>query len=582
MTRIHVIDFRVPQNSAELAAHCGMSCELLERVVADDARERFYIRHEIPKRRARDGSNTRTVWEVPLGPLRDAHKAIARRLDLFARSVEPRYPHEASFGYIRGRDIRQNALRHCGAPLLLRADIQRFFPSISTGRVARILRTLGLSSECAPLLARFLTVADRLPLGLHSSPLIANLACLGLDDELSAIAARLQCTYSRYADDLSFSSSSALPSRAEIAGALQAHGFQVSDSKFRITKRGQAHYVTGLSVSDGNAPHVPRRVRRQLRLELHYCEKNGVRAQMAHRSSRSLQASVNRLDGLVRYVSGIEWRERKVLRERWQAALSKAQIAPSYMPVEGRPFRQLAFIIDEAAIQRADGSTVLALACVVTEELGALRASASATARTHRADPFAPGRPTKIDQKGLHYVDLHESVREAVVSKLATLPFQGYVAFAEVQTNDQYAQTYETLLRTLLPRRLMAADRAEVELVVEENSNFRRASIERVVADEFLALEMSMNRRPLSRPRVTIASKALHPEVAVPDCLLGVLAAYLRLNSGGQDFERLRFERLRDKYRVVIDVDRKIEFQRRHPVLPWQTLATPTPTEDEG
>ncbi len=571
-TRVHLPDFRDAQTAAELAQYCGMPLRILERVTSDAIRERFYVKHEIKKHRPRGTTKTRTVWEVPEGPLRDAHKSLARRLDLFARLINPRYPHDAAYGYVRGRGTRQNAARHCGAPLLLRADIENFFPSISTGRLARTLTQLGLSATCANLLARFCTINDALALGFHASPLLANLVLLELDDKLSSLASNLSCTYTRYADDMAFSGRAVLPSRAELAGIVEAQGFRLSKSKYRITKRGQAHFVTGLSIADPSGPHVPRKMKRKLRLELYYCEKYGIDEHLVHRGGQSAQSGINRIDGLVRYISGIELSKQQLIRETWHSILKNEGVGPSYMPLEGRPFRSIAMLVDEAEFARNGSRNYLALACATTEELATIRFSAAGAAREYRADPFASGRPRKVDTKGLHFADVPENVRDDFVRRLAFQSFRSYIAFAPLKDKtdkSEYADVYAALLRALLPRRFMAADRAEVTIYVEQNPKIGSVAIENVVNDVYNSLQTANNRRPYEKPNLVIAKKVENPEIAVPDFLLGVVARYLDLHNGRTDSDRLRFERLRDKIRVVLDLENGIEFSRRRPLLPW-------------
>jgi hypothetical protein len=158
------IDFRAPETARDLAPYLGMSSDLIQEVVASDIRSEFYFRHQIPKRSRHRKYEFRTVWQAAqleyLG-LIDAHKAFARRFDLFARLADDRFPHEAAFGYIRHRGTRDNAAVHCGAPLLLRADLRSFFPSISKDRLVKRFRELNMKSEAAEALARFATI------GLH-------------------------------------------------------------------------------------------------------------------------------------------------------------------------------------------------------------------------------------------------------------------------------------------------------------------------------------------------------------------------------------------------------------------------------
>ena len=103
---------------------------------------------------------------------------------------------------------------------------------------------------------------------------------------------RQGCTYSRYADDMAFSSAMALPTRFEVASALAAEGFRLSESKFRKTVRGQAHYVTGLSISE-SVPHAPRALKRRLRQELYYSTKFGIAEHLERVRAPDLQTGVN-------------------------------------------------------------------------------------------------------------------------------------------------------------------------------------------------------------------------------------------------------------------------------------------------
>ena len=125
------IDFRVPANQAELAQYIGIDEDFLALVIQPDKQNSFYMKHIIEKRGKHRVGDYRIVWEAePF--LADAYKSFARRFDLFVRAVEPRFPHPSAYGYVRGRSTIDNAIDHCGAPLILHADIVSFFPSVSS------------------------------------------------------------------------------------------------------------------------------------------------------------------------------------------------------------------------------------------------------------------------------------------------------------------------------------------------------------------------------------------------------------------------------------------------------------------
>jgi RNA-directed DNA polymerase len=80
---------------------------------------------------------------------------------------------------------------------------------------------------------------------------------LPADVALAALAASHGAIYTRYSDDLSFSSDDALPELEDIAAILGAHDFELATAKTRRSVRGQAHYVTGLSISERDQSHAP-------------------------------------------------------------------------------------------------------------------------------------------------------------------------------------------------------------------------------------------------------------------------------------------------------------------------------------
>ena len=131
--------------------------------------------------------------------------------------------HGAAHGFVAGRSILTNALAHRGADVLVKVDVKDFFPSVTWRRVKGLLRKGGLEEHAATLLSLLSTEAPRevvqfrgktlyvakgprsLPQGAPTSPAITNALCLKLDKRVSAMAKRLGFTYTRYADDLTFS-----------------------------------------------------------------------------------------------------------------------------------------------------------------------------------------------------------------------------------------------------------------------------------------------------------------------------------------------------------------------------------------
>jgi hypothetical protein len=528
----------------------------------------LFIRHDIPKRNRSQGY--RTVWEPAF--LKNEYKALGRRLDSFFRLCLEGYPHSCSYGYRPGRNIRENATVHAGHKFLLCMDVKSFFCSITTTRVKDLLLSLGVNPEVAELLSRFVTIGGELALGLPTSPTISNAIALPIDQELEQLAALSGASYSRYADDMSFSSNRALPNIDEVTRCIASHGFRIADAKTRMSKRGQAHYVTGLSISDDAQPHAPRKKKRILRQELYYASKFGLDEHFRHRGindSRIIQMEVNRLDGLIKYVAHHEHRKASQLRSYWADILRDSNMKPSFAPKNQHrePFN---IFVDEAEYLR-DGRRVLALGMAVTQHATQVVTESREVLSAALEDLWEAGNVSAIEKRGLHFADATEDLRLAYVRRLAAMPFEGYVAYASYANSNEYEETYLRLLGALLPRRLKAAESKAADLYFEENSKVSQKSIKEAVQTVHNELRARSDRHPLVCG-VGFVSKP-HIATSVPDFLLGVLGKYLQSappsKGKPEPRERLVFERLRDKYRLILDLDSRTEYSRRNPLKPW-------------
>lgn len=237
-------------------------------------------------------------------------KALQRKV---LHNLLDRVPaHEAACAFRRGSSAMGHAERHVGRHVLLRVDLRDFFPSIRARRVRALLRTLGYPDEVARLLTGLTTnqvppeawahapgvvaftdvqarsAAQRfyrmphLPAGAPTSPALANLVAWRLDMRLSAAASASGFTYSRYADDLTFSAdepvaSAVHPFLALVKTIVDDEGFVVNARKTRIMGRGARQTVAGLVVND--RLNVARGDVDRLRAILHNAARTSLEAQ---------------------------------------------------------------------------------------------------------------------------------------------------------------------------------------------------------------------------------------------------------------------------------------------------------------
>ncbi len=178
--------------------------------------------------------------------------------------------HPDAFGFVRGKNCLHAAARHAGEAMVVRFDIQNFFPSINAGRVFGLFRSLGYPHPVATHLTGLCTTRtptwmserlnppDRgiyhqshLPQGAPTSPALANLIAFSLDVRLAALARSVGAQYSRYADDLSFSGDRhvARVLLHMVPKILRDAGFAVNVRKTRLMSASGRQVITGVVVN---------------------------------------------------------------------------------------------------------------------------------------------------------------------------------------------------------------------------------------------------------------------------------------------------------------------------------------------
>ena len=267
-------------------------------VEKDNVRKSCYTSFSIKKKSGAD----RTL-HAPIKGLKEFQKA----LNLILQCLHQ--PHAAATGFIVGKSIVDNARIHVGQFYVYNLDLKDFFPSIDKSRIwGRLLAppfNLNTSDErkkianmiaglsCTPMdVERFVenewikTTISVLPQGAPTSPTLTNAICEKMDIRLSGVAKRFGLNYTRYADDITFSSKHNIYEIApnsfekifvanssfdkEVRRIIADQNFHVKESKVRLQKDGYRQEVTGLIVND--KINVTRRYIKQLRQLLYYWE----------------------------------------------------------------------------------------------------------------------------------------------------------------------------------------------------------------------------------------------------------------------------------------------------------------------
>lgn len=241
----------------------------------------YYKKFNVPKK----SGGTREI-NAPIKGLKDIQKQINVLLQLA-------YPiNDNVYGFVQGKCIVDNANPHIGKNYIFNIDLKDFFPSINQARVwAKLqLKPLGFTKEVASRIAGLCSMhiqkadgTDKfiLPQGAPSSPVLSNLICERLDWKLSGLARRFHLTFTRYADDITFSSmhnvyQEGSDFRKELNCIIKDEGFTINPFKTKLQKRGSHQEVTGLTIS--NKVNVARTYVREIRSLLYIWERYGYDA----------------------------------------------------------------------------------------------------------------------------------------------------------------------------------------------------------------------------------------------------------------------------------------------------------------
>jgi retron-type reverse transcriptase len=250
------------------------------------------------------------------------------------KSVLEKVPmHEAAHGFRPGRSIVTNALPHVGAGVVVNLDLKDFFPTVVYPRVKGFFVKLGYSEATATALALLCTEPDmeeveldgqryfvaqggrRLPQGAPTSPALTNLLCQRLDRRLKGAARKLGFTYTRYADDLTFSQPRGGAGDVGkllrlVRFVVRKEGFVPHPDKTRVLRRGRQQEVTGIVVND--KPGVDRQTLRRFRALLHQLEKSGPEGKTWNGSADVIASVV----GFANYVMMVDPAKGRALQDQ--------------------------------------------------------------------------------------------------------------------------------------------------------------------------------------------------------------------------------------------------------------------------
>lgn len=256
-------------------------------------------------------------------------------------------PSDAAMGFVPGRSIADNAAVHVGKYYVFNTDLKDFFPSIHQARIWKVLqlKPFSLNEDLASVIAGLCCMLDAngngvLPQGSPCSPILTNIICRQLDRRLSGLAKRFNLRYTRYADDITFSSDYNVfhddgEFMTEFKRIIADQHFIFNDKKTRLQKRNQRQEVTGLVVND--KVNVVREYVRDIRNLLYIWMRYGYEQAYAkffprYANSRAYNAKRKSLPSMEAVVAGKLLYLRMVMGEESSAYRKLAELFAALCP----------------------------------------------------------------------------------------------------------------------------------------------------------------------------------------------------------------------------------------------------------
>lgn len=263
----------------DFAKFIGVKLQTLTYLLYIKKIDNCYNTLEIPKK----NGDTRTIC-VPNKNLKKVQKKLYNKLSTYYDEIKTQnnFTSKISHGFEKNRSIVTNAEVHKNKRYVVNLDLLVFFPSINFGRVRSYFiknNYFEINDDIATILAQLTCYKGTLPQGAPTSPLIANMICNIMDIRILKIAKKYRLDYTRYADDLTFSTNNKYflndydKFLEDIKNIIHRSGFELNSKKTRLLFSNSRQEVTGLVVNKKIS--VPKEYYKNTRAMAHSLYKNG-------------------------------------------------------------------------------------------------------------------------------------------------------------------------------------------------------------------------------------------------------------------------------------------------------------------
>lgn len=315
--------------------------------------ENQYISFQIPKK----NGGKRTI-DAPTGRIKFLQSKLSKLLldcidEINSEKKHPKHKNKTaptlpklSHGFSRRRSILTNAHMHTNQRNVLNIDLENFFDCFNFGRVRGFFiknKNFQLHEDVATAIAKIACFDNRLPQGSPCSPVITNLITHSLDIRLAYLAKKYSCTYSRYADDITFSTRKEIfppqlmkedtgtyVTGKRLKREIESSGFSINNKKTRIQYKDSRQDVTGLIVN--RKPNIKNEYWRTVKAQCHSFFKTGVFYTKTEEGI--LKGNVNELEGKLNFIDQVDLynrsRQKPPLNPSYQTAKHNHNTSPLF------------------------------------------------------------------------------------------------------------------------------------------------------------------------------------------------------------------------------------------------------------
>ncbi|BDR70307.1 hypothetical protein K144313037_17190 [Clostridium tetani] len=302
------------KDDKELAGFLGIEYKKLRFLVyhRDVVSVDNYYRYTIPKKKG----GVRNI-AAPKSLLKNTQRKILE--EILSKLPVSEYAH----GFLKEKSVVSGAKAHKNKPeLLINIDLEDFFPTITFERVRGMFKGFGYSGYVASLLSMICTYCERmevevrgeikyvktshriLPQGSPASPMITNIICRKLDKRLSGLASKYSFTYTRYADDMSFSfiNENTDLTYGRLIGLIskivKEEGFNINKNKTKFLRQNNRQCITGIVINNEEIG-VPKKWIKNLRAAIYNANKLKNNEQIP--SSKT----INEISGMTSWIKSV-------------------------------------------------------------------------------------------------------------------------------------------------------------------------------------------------------------------------------------------------------------------------------------